>query len=132
MKITEQKLTPQTRDIIDESIEKTETKRGIKLRAHRMITKSYRVLHKSYLRLYDSNIRSFLNAKPFYINRPTVKETKMCICSKYLNPHCLYKALTSSFDILLKSLSEYICKNFVVHVNMKLIFTNLTVFLGKV
>ena len=37
----------------------------------------------------------------------------MCLCSKYLNPHCLYKAITSSSDNLPELLSEYLCKNLI-------------------
>ena len=36
----------------------------------------------------------------------------MCLCSKCLNPHCLYKAIKSTIDTdLPASLSHYLCKN---------------------
>ena len=48
----------------------------------------------------------------FYISRPTKKETETCLCSKCLNPHCLYNPIKSAVDINLpNSLSEYLCKS---------------------
>ena len=47
------------------------------------------------------------------MSRPTNKETEMCLCSKSLNPHCLYKAIKNNVNTdLPKSPSDYLCKNF--------------------
>ena len=108
----------QVSDIIDPpNISVEQTKRGEKLQAHkRIIVVSYKSLHENFKKLYNSTISygSFINLKPFYIARITEKETEMCLCSKCLNPHCLYKAIRSTieYNILLSSLSEYLCKGF--------------------
>lgn len=49
-------------------------------------TKSFRVLHKNYLRLYGSKFwfGSFVNAKPFYIKRPTISDNLPELLSEYL------------------------------------------------
>ena len=47
------------------------------------------------------------------MSRSTDKETEMCLCSKCLNPHCLYKASKTNVNTdLPKSLSDDLCKNF--------------------
>ena len=97
-------------------INRISTKRGEKLEAHKQITtKTYTELHRDYQEIYGSEISygSFMNIKPFYISQPTEKETEMCLCSKCLNPHCLYKAIKSNVDVdLPNSLSDYLSKKF--------------------
>ena len=41
---------------------------------------------------------SFINLKLFDISWLTEKETEMCLCSKHLNSHCLYKAVRSAIS----------------------------------
>ena len=79
-------------DIPDVELTTVETKRRMKLQAHRCITTiPYKVLHQDFQKLYNSSMPygSFMNLKPFYVPQPTEKETEMCLCSKCLNPHCL-------------------------------------------
>ena len=39
---------------------------------------------------------------------------EMCLCSKCLNPHCIYKAIKNSVkEIQLHFLTEFLCNNFV-------------------
>ena len=82
----------------------------------RLTTNYHCCLHENFKKLYNSTISygSFINLKPFYIARPTEKETEMCLCSKCLNPHCLFKAIRSTIESnnLPSSLSEYLCKGF--------------------
>ena len=46
---------------------------------------------------------------------PTKKETEMCLCSKCLNLHCIYKVMKNSVKEteLPNSLTEFLCTNFV-------------------
>ena len=47
------------------------------------------------------------------MSSPTNKETELCLYSKCLNPHCLYKAIKTNVNTdLPKSLSDYLYKNF--------------------
>ena len=71
VKITVNNLTQETKDISDQSIEKTETK----MYKTTWSQEENRDLYKNYFRLYGSNISfgSFINAKPFGITRPTEK-----------------------------------------------------------
>ena len=72
-------------------------------------------MHSDYKQIYGSEISygSLINLKPFFVSRPTDKETEMCLRSKCLNPHCLYKAIKTNVDTdSPKSLSGYLCKNF--------------------
>ena len=115
--IFKENLLNQVADIHDVDTTTVDTKRGPKLQAHRRVTTySYKRLHQDFQKLYNSNMSygSFISLKPFYISRPTEKETEMCLCSKCLNPHCLYQtirsALKSAID-LPTSLSQYLCKN---------------------
>ena len=97
--ISKENVLNQVVDLNDSDISTVETKRGFKIQAHKRITtKSYKNLHKDFQQLYNSTISygTFTNVKPFYNSRPNEKKTEMCLCSKYLNPHCLYKALTSA------------------------------------
>ena len=116
VKISEENILSQVSDIEDMDINRISTKRGEKLEAHKQITtKTYTELHRDYQEIYGSEISygSFMNIKPFYISQPTEKETEMCLCSKCLNPHCLYKAIKSNVDVdLPNSLSDYLSKKF--------------------
>ena len=115
--ISKENILIQVADIEDPNISSVETKRGLKLQAHKRITsKAYLRLHEDFKKLYTSSISygSFINLKPFYISKPTEKETEMCLCSKCLNPHSLYKAIKTTVDTdLPHSLSEYLCKSIV-------------------
>ena len=115
MNISKENILIQVADIEDPNISSVETKRGLKLQAHKRITsKAYLRLHEDFKKLYNSSISygSFINLKPFYISKPTEKETEMCLCSKCLNPHSLYKAIKTAVDTdLPHSLSEYLCKS---------------------
>ena len=115
IKISKQHISQQTADLDDSNISIAKCKKGNKMQAHRQITtKTYRTLHKNYQQIYGSNISlgSFVNLKPFFVFPPTVKEMELCLCSKCLNPHCLYRAIKSAVkDIELpNSLSQYLCK----------------------
>ena len=95
------------------------TKKGYKLQAYKKITtKSFESLHQDFQKLHNPTISygSFINLKLFYISRLTEKETEMCLCSKCLNHHCLYKTIKSTVDSSLpNSLSEYLCKSINCH-----------------
>ena len=106
-------LTPQTVDIVDRDIKTVETKRGQKFQGHRrIITKTYREMHESFKNIYSSDvsIATFLHLKPFYVFPSTIKEMEMCLCSKCLNPHCVYKAIKQFLNDheFPKSLSEFL------------------------
>ena len=63
---------------------------------------------------YQPSFGSIVELKPFYISPPTTKEMEMCLCSKCLNPHCIYKAIKNgikSID-LPHSLTEFVCNKF--------------------
>ena len=114
--ISKENILIQVADIEDPNISSVETKRGLKLQAHKRITsKAYLRLHEDFKKLYNSSISyGSFNLKPFYISKPTEKETEMCLCSKCLNPHSLYKAIKTTVDTdLPHSLSEYLCKSIV-------------------
>ena len=57
---------------------------------------------------------TFYNFKPFYIYPPTNKEMEMCLCSKCLNPHCVYKAIKNAINEheFPSSLSKFLGQNF--------------------
>ena len=116
VKINLQNARPQVADLEDDYISLINAKREEKKQAHkRVTTKCYKTLHSDHKQIYGSEISygSFINLKPFYVSRPTDKETEMCLCSKCLNPHCLYKAIKTNVNVdLPKSLSDYLCKNF--------------------
>ena len=101
--ISKENIQIQVSDIPDVELTTVETKRGIKLQAHGHVTTiPYKVL----------SYGSFINLKRFYVSQPKEKETEMCLCSKCLNQHCLYKAIRSAIDTDLQvSLSQYLCKN---------------------
>ena len=135
--ISKENLLNQVADIHDVDTTTVDTKRGPKLQAHRRVaTNSYKSLHQDFQKLYNSNMSygSFINLKPFYISRPTEKETEMCLCSKCLNPHCLYKAirlaLKSAIE-LTNSLSQYLCKNMNCGRETKTDFYRRTCILGQ-
>ena len=52
-------------------------------------------MHESFKKIYSSDVSigTFLHLEPFYVFPPTIKEMEMCLCSKCLNPHCVYKAI---------------------------------------
>ena len=63
-------------------INRTGTKRGEKLEAHKQITtKTYKELHRDYQEIYGSEISygSFMNIKRLYISRPIEKRLR-CVC----------------------------------------------------
>ena len=114
--ISKEKLLNQVADIHDTETTTGDTKKGPKLQAHRQVTtNSYKMLHQDFPKLYNTNMsyRSFINLKPFYISQPTEKETEMCLCSKCLNPNCLYQAIRSALKSAIDlptSLSQYLYK----------------------
>ena len=84
-------------------------------------------LHQDFQKLYNSptSYGSFINLKPFYISRPTEKETEMCLCGKCISPHCLYKTIKSTVDSNLpNSLSEYLYKSIKCHKELETDFYN--------
>ena len=113
--ILKENIQIQVSDIPDVELTTIGTIKRTKLQARRRITTfPYKVLHKEFQKLYNSRMSygSFISLKPFYVSRPTEKEIEMCVCSKCLNPHCLYKAIKSAIDTCLPaSLSQYLCKN---------------------
>ena len=133
--ISKENLLNQVADLVDDGLKTVETKRGPQIQAHKRITtKPYRSLHKDFQQLYNSTISygTFINVKPFYVSRPTEKETEMCLCSKCLNPHCLYKALTSALKTELpRSLSQYLCKNMKCEKESKTRYFHRDCILGK-
>ena len=89
-----------------------------KVQGHRLVaTKPYRRFHEIYCQVseFQPSFGLFINLKPFYVSSPTNKETEMRLCSKCLNPHCIYKAIKNSVKgiELLHSLTEFLCTNFV-------------------
>ena len=121
VQVSEKNILPQLADIEDSEITRVDTKRGIKLKAHKHITtKPYKALqnltktlHCDYKKFYGSEISydSFNNLKLFYVLQPTERETEMCLCSKFLNLHFPYNAMKVNVNIGLPySLSEYLCK----------------------
>ena len=114
---SKENLLNQVADIHDVDTTTVDIKRGPKLQAHRQVTTNYyKRLHQDFQKLYNSNMsyKSFINVKPFYISQPTEKETEMCLCSKCLNPHCLYQAIRSALKSAIDlptSLSQCLCKN---------------------
>ena len=118
VKINLENVRPQVADLEDDNISLINTKRGEKEQAHkRVATKYCKTLHSdyNYKQIYGSEISygSFINLKPLYVPRSTDKETEMCLCSKCLNPHCLYKANKTNVNTdLPKSQSDDLCKNF--------------------
>ena len=87
--IFKENLLNQVADIHDVDTTTVDTKGDPKLQAHRRVTRnSYKRLHQDFQKFYNSNMSygSFINLKPFYISRPTEKETEVCLCSKCLSP----------------------------------------------
>ena len=73
-----------------------ETKGGYKLQTHKGVTtKSYDSFYPKFSKIVQvlNFYGSFVNLKPFYIARPIEKQTGMCLCSKCLNTHRLYKTI---------------------------------------
>ena len=84
VKINLENVCPQVADLEDDNISLINKKRGEKKQAHkRVTTKCCKTLHSDYKKIYGSEIScgSFINLKPFYVSRPTDKETEMCLCS---------------------------------------------------
>ena len=135
VEICKENILPQVSDIQDPNISTVETKRSYKLQAYKRITtKSYKSLHQDFQKLYNIPISygSFINLKPSYISRLTEKETEMCLCSKFLNPHCLHKTIKSTFDTNLPNwLSEYLCKSIKCHKEPETDFYNRECILGQ-
>ena len=135
--ISKENLLNQVADIHDADTTTVDTKRGPKLQAHRQVTINfYKRLHQDFQKLYNSNMSygSFINLKSFYISRPTEKETELCLCSKCLNPHCLYQAIRSALKsaiALPTSLSQYLCKNMNCGRETKIDFYKRTFILGQ-
>ena len=70
-----------------------------KVQGHRLVTtKPYCRLHEIYCQVseFQPLFSSFINLKPLYVSSWTNKKSEMCLCSKCLNPHCIYKALKNS------------------------------------
>ena len=115
VKINLENVCPHVADLEDENMSLINTKRGEKKQVHKKVTtKYYKTLHSDYKQIYGSEVSygSFISLKPFYVSRPTDKETEMCLCSKCLNPHCLYKAIKTNINTdLPKLLSDYLCTN---------------------
>ena len=129
VKISKENMTLNTKDIQDDSIKQIETKRGPKLQAHRKITmKSFKLLHESYQGLYQI----LRKLKPFYVSRPTEKETELCLCAKSLNLHSLFKTLSNIKNLELpSSLSDYPSKDMVCGKENETKYYKLDCILGK-
>ena len=50
----------------------------------------------------------FWRCKPFYVGPATDRECEGCLCSKCLNPHCLYNTIRRYIKDLPISLTEYL------------------------
>ena len=77
--------SPQVADLEDDNTSLINTMRRKKKQAHKHVTtKCYKTLHSDYKQIYgpENSYGSFVNLKPFYVSRPTNKETEMCLCSK--------------------------------------------------
>ena len=116
MKIPKSNLILQVKDLQDVNLKTIIGKNSSeKLQAHRKLaSKPYRALHKLYCEIYDAiSFSSFVRCKPFYITPPTSTEMEMCLCSKCLNPHCLYQAIRKECKELNlpSSLSEFLCQD---------------------
>ena len=98
-RISKQNLLPQTEDIEVEEISQVVTegaKKENKVQAHCHITsKPYHYLYDNYLQIYDTSIvfGTFMNLKPFYVCPTSTKAMEISLCSKCINPHCLYKPI---------------------------------------
>ena len=111
VQVSQTNILRQVVDIEDSEITRVDTKRAVKLQAHKRITtKSYQTFHYDYKIIYGSEISygSFINLKPFCISRPSEKETKMCLCCKYLNLHYLHgmNANELTFRIFMQNLKS--------------------------
>ena len=78
--------------------------------------KPCRSLHEMYCRIHHSDLSfsTFIVLKPCYITSPTRVEMEMCLCSKCLNPHCIYRAIRNEVnkDVPLSySLTEFLSKD---------------------
>ena len=98
-------------DIHDEDISLLDND---KVQGHHLVaTKPYHRLHEIYCQVseFQPSFGSFINLKPFYVSSPTYKETEMCLCSKCINLHCIYKAIKNSVKEteLPHSLTEFLC-----------------------
>ena len=135
VKINLENVRPQVADLEDDNISLINTKRGEKKQAHKHVTtKCYKTLHSDYQQIYGSQIPygSFINLKPFYVSRPTNEGTEICLCSKCLNPHCLYKAIQTNVNTdLPTSLSDYLCRNFECDRESETNFFHIDCILGK-
>ena len=87
--------------------------------------KPCRKLHETYCQVseFQPPFGSIVKLKPFYISPPTDKEMEMCLCSKCLNPHCIYKAI-KSID-LPHSLKYFLCTKFNRHSNKTVNYYNM-------
>ena len=89
-----------------------------------LTTKSYMSLNQEFQKLFSSSISywTFINLKPFYISRPTKKETEMCLCSKCLNSVCI--KLSNHLLIVTLDLFQNTCAKVLnIIKNLKVIFT---------
>ena len=103
-----------TSDIQDKDISKLENG---KFQAHRLVSmKPYRKLHEIYCQIseFQPSFGSFVKLKSFYVSPPTNKEMEMCLCSKCLNPHCIYKMTKNGIKRidLPHSMTEFLCTEF--------------------
>ena len=119
VKIKQENIYTTAVDLQDPNVTFFESASCKKLQAHRRIAlKAYSALFKTFNDISSDTISygSFINLKPFYVSAPSAKEMEMCLCSKCLNPHSLYKAIKNLVDTDMPySLSDYLCKSFKCH-----------------
>ena len=113
-KILVRNIKIQVRDLVDSNITDTQSKKGPKKKAHKLISlEPYHVLHRIYCDTHEfkPSMSLFTQLKPFYISNPTEKEVELCMCSSCLNPHSLYKAIKNVIDIDVPySLTDYLIR----------------------
>ena len=93
--------------------EKKQKKKTEKVQINRCISSMlYQILHQFIQEVNQEHLSftSFINLKPFYVSPPTTKEMEICLCSKCLNLHSLYKAIKNESDELPYCLSDFLCK----------------------
>ena len=90
-----------------------------------LTTKSYMSLNQELQKLFNSSISywTYINLKPFYISRPTKKETKMCLGSKCLNSVCIKLSNHLLIVTFLDLFQNNCAKVLNIIKNLKIIFT---------
>ena len=106
------------------------TKRGIRIKGDRRVyVESIRALHHKFLKSQKFHVKIgiFYSLKPFYINKPTVRELESCLCATCLNIHELYRVIRQYLKDhnLPNSVTAYLTQNFECGVDQKLDFPRL-------